>query len=193
MTTGQGALVFALMRRCGIGVRRQRLDDAYAFLQRGTGTNGYLWYADEVADDNGWADLGRTGASALANFLSPYNGSSYASDANKHAIAIGMYARSFPDTHGSPPMGMGYAAAAVSFSPSNLRLLMDANRWWFALAHCHDGSYYYQPNRDNAGFGSDSRIVASAVTAFIFSIPRKSLCTTGRLEQRPQPAIPVRR
>ena len=57
---------------------------------------------------------------------------------------------------------------------------MDANRFWFALAQCTDGSYYYQPNRDNAGFGADSRITASAVTAFIFSIPLQNLVITGR-------------
>jgi hypothetical protein len=77
-------------------------------------------------------------------------------------------------------MGMGYAAAAASFLPPSFRQLMDTNRWWFALAHCFDGSYYYQPNRDNAGFGSDSRIVASAITAFIFSIPERNLIVTGR-------------
>jgi len=180
MTTGQGALVFALMHRAGIEVRRQRHDEAYDYLQRGTGTNGYLWYLDEVADDNGWADLGRTGASSVANFLAPYPGTRYLRDANRHAFAIGEYALSFPDTHGSPPMGMGYAASAASFSPPNFRRLMDANRWWFALAHCFDGSYYYQPNRDNAGFGSDSRIIASAVTAFIFSISKRNLVVTGR-------------
>jgi hypothetical protein len=180
MTTGQGALAYALMQRCEIAVRRQRHDEAYAYLQRGTGSNGYLWYADEVADDDGWADLGRTGASSLANFLAPYRDTRYLNDASKHAIAIGEFARSFPDTHGSPPMGMGYAAAAASFLPPSFRQLMDTNRWWFALAHCFDGSYYYQPNRDNAGFGSDSRIVASAITAFIFSIPERNLIVTGR-------------
>ncbi len=191
MTTGQGALAFALMHRCGITIRRQRHDEAYAFLRRGTGTNGYLWYSDEVANNDGWADLGRTGASAVANFLSPYRDTRYRSDANKHAVAIGIFGKSFPDTHGSPPMGMGYAAAAASFSPPNLRQLMDANRWWFALAHCFDGSYYYQPNRDNAGFGSDSRIVASAITAFIFSMPKRNLIVTGR--GFPHKASPLRK
>ena len=180
MTTGQGALVYALMKRCGIAVRRQRHDEAYAYLRRGTGTNGYLWYADEVADDNSWADLGRTGASSMASFLAPYPDTQYLRDANRHAVAIGEFARSFPDTHGSPPMGMAYAAAAASFSPPNFRRLMDTNRYWFALSHCFDGSYYYQPNRDNAGYGSDSRIIASAVTAFIFSIPERNLVVTGR-------------
>ena len=180
MTTGQGALVLALMERCGIAVRRSRLDAAYDYLQRGTGSNGYLWYLDEVADDNSWADVGRTGASALANYLSPYPDSRYLIDATMHTSLMGTHPESFPDTHGSPTMGMGYAAAALAFDLDNLRSVMDANRFWFALSQCPDGSYYYQPNRDNAGFGADSRITASAVTAFIFSIPLQNLAVTGR-------------
>ena len=57
---------------------------------------------------------------------------------------------------------------------------MAANCWWFTLAQCHDGSFYYQPNRDNAGYGTDSRIAATAVTAFIFSIPKGNLYLTGK-------------
>ena len=58
--------------------------------------------------------------------------------------------------------------------------MMRANRWWFTLAQCTDTSFYYQPNRDNAGYGGDSRIKASAVTAFILSVPLKSLHVTGK-------------
>jgi hypothetical protein len=58
--------------------------------------------------------------------------------------------------------------------------LMDANRWWFTLSQCPDGTFYYQPNRDNAGYGGDSRLSASAVTAFILTIPRGSLHISGK-------------
>jgi hypothetical protein len=57
---------------------------------------------------------------------------------------------------------------------------MAANRWWFVLARCPDGSFYYQPNRDNAGYGADARVTASAVVAFLFAIPRRSLHLTGK-------------
>jgi hypothetical protein len=57
---------------------------------------------------------------------------------------------------------------------------MKANRYWFTMAQCYDGTFYYQPNRDNAGYGSDSRLLASAVTALIFQIPKKSLYITGK-------------
>ena len=77
-------------------------------------------------------------------------------------------------------MGMAYTALAANIDPESFRLLMDANRWWFTLAQCHDGTFYYQPNRDNAGYGGDSRLTASCVVAFIYTIPRHSLVMTGK-------------
>ena len=178
MLTGQGALAFALMSRCGLKVDRGRHDAAYAFLARGTGDNGYLWYGDSPAGKNDWADMGRTGASAIANHLSPFQGGAYRKRSLAHARIIAEHPESFPDTHGSPIMGMGYAAIAAFIEPDGFRRLLDANKWWFTLAQCCDGTFYYQPNRDNAGYGSDSRLSASAVTAFILSIPRRTLFMT---------------
>ena len=180
MLTGEGALVFALMDRCGINVDAQRHEWAYDFLARGTSPTGYLWYKDEVASPTDWADQGRTGAAALANLLTPFADTKYRRRAVIAIDQIGAHPKSFPDTHGSPILGMGFAAAATNFLPTNFRSLMDANRWWFALAQCTDGSFYYQPNRDNAGYGADSRISASAATAFIFSLPKHKLVITGK-------------
>jgi len=180
MLTGQGALAFALMSRCGIRVDRKRHDAAYAFLERASGRNSYVWYEDQAAGAEDWADMGRTGAAGIANLLSPYKEKRYRERALAHAQVIGDHPECFPDTHGSPIMGMGYAAAAAGMDDASFRKLMDANRWWFVLSHCPDGSFYYQPNRDNAGYGADSRISATAVTAFIFSIPRRNLHITGK-------------
>lgn len=180
MLTGQGALAFALMARCGIEVDRARHDAAYAFLQRGTGHNGYLWYADDVAGHQKWADMGRTGASGIAHWMSPYKSREHREHATAHAAIIGRHPESFPDTHGSPMMGMAYAALAAWHHPASWRSLMDASRWWFTLAQCHDGTFYYQPNRDNAGYGGDSRSMPSAVVAFILSIPKANLTLTRR-------------
>jgi hypothetical protein len=74
---------------------------------------------------------------------------------------------------------MGYAALGAHVAPASLRRLMDSNRWWFSLAQCCDGSFYYQPNRDNTGYGEDSRTSASAVTAFVLSISKRNLALTG--------------
>ncbi|HMN95163.1 MAG TPA: DUF6288 domain-containing protein [Phycisphaerales bacterium] len=181
MITAQGALAYSMMARCGIAIDRAHHDAAYRFLKNATGANGYVWYGSRVGGaPDGWADMGRTGAAAIANFLSPYADDSYRERARLHSNVIAAHPQSFPDTHGSPAMGMAHAALGASIEPANFRALMDANRWWFALAQCCDGSFYYQPNRDNAGYGDDARMTASSVTAFILAIPKRSLVITGR-------------
>jgi alpha-galactosidase len=190
MITGQGALAYSLMHRCGIKIDRANHDAAYGFIKRGTGENGYVWYGDSRGGgpDN-WADMGRTGAAAIAHFLSPHEGATYLERALLHARVIGKHPQSFPDTHGSPAMGMGYAALGASIDAESFRKVMDANRWWFTMAHCTDGSFYYQPNRDNAGYGSDSRMTASSVTAFILTIPKRGLVMTGREKRAAPPPV----
>ena len=180
MLTGQGALALALMHHCGVEIDRVRLGAAIAFLERGAGPNGYVWYGDSVASERDWADMGRTGSAGIALHLHPWPDAAIEARARKHSRIIGEQPLSFPDTHGSPIMGMGYAALAANIDPANFRRLMDANRWWFTLSQCTDGSFYYQPNRDNAGYGADSRLSASAVTAFIFSIEKHNLLVTGK-------------
>ncbi len=180
MITAQGALSLALMDHCGIEIDRERLRAACDFLARGTGKNGYLWYEDSVAGDDKWADMGRTGASAIALHLLPFQDEGYAALSLRQARIMGEHPESFPDTHGSPLMGMGFAAMGARVDPDGFRKQMDANRWWFTLARCPDGSFYYQPNRDNAGYGADSRLFASAVTAFIFSMRKPALHVTGK-------------
>ena len=179
MITAQAAIAFSLMEECGIEVDRERHEAAFAFLNRGSGKNAYVWYKDQAAGQDDWADMGRTGASAIAYRITPWQGD-YKKRAQQHATLIGEHPGSFPDTHASPIMGMGYTAAGAAANPEAFRKLMQANKWWFTLARCQDGSFYYQPNRDNNGYGPDSRISASAVTAFILSIPKHNLRMTGR-------------
>ena len=187
MITAQGALAYSMMSRCGIAIDRAHHDAAYDFLKKATGPNGYVWYKDAVADPQGWADMGRTGAAGIANFMSPYAGPAYRERALLHSKMIGEHPQSFPDTHASPVMGMAYVAMAANIEPANFRRLMDANRWWFTLAQCADGSFFYQPNRDNAGYGADARMTATAATAFIFTIPKHSLVITGKATPSAKP------
>ena len=72
MLTAQGALTFALMQRCGIEVDKKRHEAAYDFLRRASGENFYVWYEDQAARANDWADMGRTGAAAIAFHMSPF-------------------------------------------------------------------------------------------------------------------------
>lgn len=178
MLTGEGALVYSLMKRAGIEVDEEQHRAAYAFLDRGTGSNGYLWYADGVAGDENWADMGRTGASTIAHWMSPFDG--HESFAKRSAALMGDKPDSFPDTHGSPLLGMAYGALGAAIHRPSFEKLMAANRWWFVLSECPDGTFHYQPNRDNAGYGNDARLLASCVTAFILSIPDQNLVVTGK-------------
>lgn len=59
--------------------------------------------------------------------------------------------------------------------------LMDANRWWFTIAQCNDDTFYYQPNRDNAGCGPEARMTASSLVAFIQTITARSLVIPGKI------------
>lgn len=181
MITGQGALAYALMQRCGIEVDRAKHDAAYGFLQRGTGANGYVWYGDSAGGGpDSWADMGRTGATTIANILAPYPEPIYRQRALAHTRVMGLHPESFPDTHGAPMMGMVYQSLGTNVDPPSFRRVMDANRWWFTMAQCGDGTFYYQPNRDNAGYGNTNRVMASAVVALIYSIPKQSLFITGK-------------
>jgi hypothetical protein len=177
MITAQAALSYSLMHHCGIEIDRKRLDAAYAFLKRGTAKNGYVNYGDSASDPDDWADMGRTGATGIA-FLAHPHGEKGRSQI--YSNVIGQHPQSFPDTHASPPMGMGFEALAANTDPANLRKLMDANRWWFTMAQCGDSTFYYQPNRDNSGYDSSARMSASCVVAFIFTMPNRNLVITGK-------------
>jgi hypothetical protein len=178
MITAQGALSYSLMHLCGIEIDRKRLDAAYAFLKRGTAQNGYVNYGDSASDPDDWADMGRTGATGIAFLVHPYGESR---QTRKYSDVIGKHPQSFPDTHASPIMGMGYEALGANIDPKNFRKLMDANRWWFTMAQCGDETFYYQPNRDNSGYDSSARMSASSVVALMFTIPKKNLVITGKV------------
>ena len=177
--TGAGALGLTLMSRCGIKIDETRHKKAYDFLERGTGKNGYTWYADKKGADDAYAGMGRTGVSAIAHWLSPY-GEKHQEYALLQSKLIGNYPKSFPDTHASPLLGMGYAALGANIDKKNFLSLMHANKYWFTLAQCHDGTFCYQPNRESQTYAGNWRVAASAVTAFILLIKEKSLVITGK-------------
>ena len=178
MITGQGALAFSLMKQCGIKVDETRHRAAYDFLNRGTGSNGYVWYGDSVAGAQNWADMGRTGASSIAHLMSPFR--EHKKLAKKHIAIMSEQPDSFPDTHASPLMGMGYGALGTFGNQKAFKSLMASNRWWFLLSECPDGTFSYQPNRDSNGYGNASRLLATATTAFILSLPQENLVMTGK-------------
>ncbi len=179
--TMQGKMAWSLMQRCGIEVDPKRYKATHDFVVRGTNKIGYVWYKDGGAGNPRYADMGRTGAAALAHYLSLTGGKAYQDYAKRAARCIGNNPKTFPDTHGSPILGMGWTALGAATDPDSFRKLMDHNRWWFSLAQCPDGTFYYQPNRDNNAqdYGAAPRLAATAATAMILSVKHKKLQMTG--------------
>ncbi len=179
--TMQAKLALALMWRAGLAVNARRFAAAHEFVVRGTNAEGYVWYADGGARKAGYADMGRTGIAVLAHALSPVGGLEYRLYARRGARCIGNHPQTFPDTHGCPLLGMVWTALGAATDPVAFRRLMDYNRWWFSLAHCPDGTFYYQPNRDNnpQDYTAAPRLSASAATALIFSLRYHRLQVTG--------------
>ncbi len=68
---------------------------------------------------------------------------------------------------------MAYTALAANIDADSFRKRMVANRWWLTMAQCGDGTFYYQSNRDNAGYDSESHKTAPCVVAFILVITGK--------------------
>ena len=189
--TMQAKMAWALMMRCGLNVDEAKLRATHEFVGRGTNRIGYVWYKDGGRDNPWYADMGRTGASAIAHYLTPSGGELYRRVALSNARCIGHFPATFPDTRGSPLLGIAWTALGALPDPAMFRKLLDHNRWHFALAQCPEGTFYYQPNRDNSpqDYVADPRLCASAVTALILSVKHKRLQLTGAERLRMPPAV----
>lgn len=175
--TAQAMTAMVLMQLCEINVDQQKVLAAQKFIKRGTNSIAYVWYKDRESEREGYADMGRTGASSIAHRIAGVREVAIA-----NAQCIGEHPMTLPDTHGSPLLGMAWTALGALSDEQSFRKLMDHNRWYFALAHCHDGTFYYQPNRDNNAqdFYSGSRLSATATNAFILSAKYRRLRVTGK-------------
>ena len=180
VVTAQAMMAWALMERCGIAINQKRFDAAHEFIARGTNKIGYVWYADESGGP-GYADMGRTGVSALTHYLYPGNNESYKAFGLFNARCIGNYPLTFIDTHGCPLLGMVWTGLGANTDPQSFRKLMDYNRWAFSLSQCPDGTFYYQPNRDNnpQDYAECPRLSGVAATALILSVKERRLQMTG--------------
>ena len=107
--TMQAKMAWALMRECGIEIDEARFKAAHDFVVRGTGDNGYVWHEDGGRNNPGYADMGRTGAAAMAHALGDEE-PGYRAYASATAGCIGEHPDTFSDTHGSPILGMVWTA-----------------------------------------------------------------------------------
>lgn len=71
--------------------------------------------------------MGRTEATGIANFLSPYSEPAYRERAISHAKVIGQHPQSFPDTHGSPQPSFSFTSGRWQLKPigSSTHLLVE--------------------------------------------------------------------
>ncbi len=180
IVTAQAMIAWDLFARCGLSIDTDRFAAAHTFIAKGTNKIGYVWYADAVGGA-GYADMGRTGASAVAHYLYPLPNEGYKAFALHNARCIGEHPLTFPDTHGCPLLGMAWTAPGAAIDPQSFRQLMDYNRWSFSLAQCPDGTFYYQPNRDNntQDYVAAPRLSATAATGLVLAIKEHRLQITG--------------
>lgn len=179
--TMQAKIALGLMMRCGLQVDSRAFEATHDFVAKGTNRIGYVWYKDGNAQNPNYADMGRTGASAIAHLVSPVGGRQYQRFAELNASCIGNHPVTFPDTHGSPLLGLVWTGLGALADPGMFRKLMDHNRWHFALAQCPEGNFYYQPNRDNnpQDYTADPRLNATAANALVLTAKFKTLQMTG--------------
>lgn len=179
--TAQAQLAWSLMERCGIKIDKKAHQRAHEFIAKGTNKIGYVWYEDSIGGKE-YADMGRTGAAAVANFYGINKKKSWRKLALRQARCIGKNWNTFSDTHGSPLLGLVWTALGAAIDGKSLRSLLDNNRWYFALSHCPDGTFVYQPNRDaNAqDWTAAPRLSATAATALILTLGKKKLVITGK-------------
>ena len=179
--TMQAKMALGMMMRCGLEIPADKFRATHDFVAKGTNKIGYVWYKDGGGRNPSYADMGRTGTSAVAHRISPVGGKEYRDFALLNASCIGSYPKTFPDTHGSPLLGMAWTGLGALADPKEFRKLMDYNRWHFAMAHTPEGNFYYQPNRDNnpQDYSADPRLNATAANALVLTAKFKKLQLTG--------------
>ena len=177
---------FAALALLGSGNKAflSAIDKTMRAFAKATHDIGYVWYKDGGRRNGGYADMadmGRTGITALAHRVSPVGGKEYRDFALLTANCIGNYPKTFPDTHGSPLLGLAWTGLGALADPVQFRKLMDYNRWHFAMAHTPKGNFYYQPNRDNnpQDYTAGPRMNATAANALVLTARFKKLQITG--------------
>lgn len=182
MITSQAMLAMSLMEHCGIEIDHVAHRRAHKFITRGTNAIGYVWYADESGGE-GYADMGRTGGAALAHALGMQQEEEWSEQASLHATCIGRFWKTFPDTHGSPILGVVFTALGAAVDDEAIRSLLDNNKWFFVLSECEDGSCVYMPNRDGTpqDYAAAPRLSATAAIALVLALKDRQLYITGKI------------
>lgn len=183
ITTGQAVLALSLIKRCGIDVDMSRLEAGYSFLERATNACGFVAYHDDAnKKSKRGGPLGRVGVTALANFACPINSDVYLDRAMLNINCLNVHYNGMAHSHASATLGMGWAMAGAIIDDACYQNMLDRHKWFINLAHCPDGTFYCQPNRDYVVGAQDfikaPRLSMSAALAFGLSIRNKTLSMT---------------
>ncbi len=178
--TGLAVTAWGLMGQAGVAPSHPAFDKAFARLKYTTAPDGNVNYSGKGRDMD--ADLGRTGAGVMGHLMAAGDPESpgYADRGLQYLEQHWYY---FPDCHGSPGVGMQWAALAASRSPRALRKLLDEHLWYWNLSRCPEpGQFVAQPNRSGDS-GCDylnlPRSFQAGTIGLILSLKEKRLRLTG--------------
>ena len=94
-------------------------------------TSATVWYNDNNAGNNKYADMRRSGSSGVAHAVSSLGGKGFQNYAFKAAKCIATNYKTFPDTHGSAILGMGWTALGATVDKASFRSPMNNYIWYF--------------------------------------------------------------
>ena len=126
--------------------------------------------------------LARTGSGALGASIGAAGDRSWQILADHLAKSCAMSPENLLDGHASTHMhviwgGLGAALA----SERDFRNFMDGIKWWFIMAHTHNGGFVVMPGRDYASTDHvyGTRVFPSGCAAIILAVKEKRLQITG--------------
>jgi len=133
--------------------------------------------------DGGRVDhLARSGTGALAHAIGNADNRSWGFLAQHLATGCARSPQSLLDGHASTHMHViwGTLGAALA-DEKDFRAYMDGIKWWFIMAHTHNGGFVVMPGRDYASTDHvyGTRVFPTGCAAVILALKEKRLRITG--------------
>jgi len=126
--------------------------------------------------------LARSGTGALAHSIGNAGNKSWQLLAQHMATGCARSPESLLDGHASTHMHViwGTLAAALA-GEEDFRKYMDGIKWWFIMAHTHDGGFVVMPGRDYSSTDHvyGNRVFPTGCAAVILALKERRLQVTG--------------
>lgn len=138
--------------------------------------------------------LARSGTGALAHSIGNSGDSSWDLLAQHMATGCAKSPESLLDGHASTHMHViwGTLGAALA-DEKDFRAYMEGIKWWFIMAHMHDGSFATMPGRDYASTDHvyGNRVFPTGCASVILALKEKRLQITGAPRQSGNGSVSV--